>query len=112
MHVVWDTIFQKCASCTGGKVHIAKNESFIEITTSLVFALCFLPSAARSSKKIMSQGARFQGSWDFLAHFEVEGGRNFLFGMRRKIAWFHHVLSVSVVPSVSVESVPWSQMTC
>ena len=26
------------------------------------------------------------------------------FGIRHKIAWFYHVLFVSVVPSVSVES--------
>ena len=52
----------------------------------------------------MGRGDRFQGFRDFLAHFEVEGGRNFWFGMRHKTAWFYHVLSVSVVPSVSVES--------
>ena len=51
----------------------------------------------------MSQGARFQGLWDFLADFEAEECRNFWFGMRHKVAGFYHMLSVSVVPSVSVE---------
>ena len=50
------------------------------------------------------QFCRFQGFWDFLAHSEVEGVEFFWFGMRHKTEGFYHVLSVSVVPSVSVES--------
>ena len=76
MHVVRDTVLQKCASyqkkCTFHK------SIFFEISSSLIIALFFLPSAAQSSKIIMSHGARFQGFWDFLAHFEVEECRNFL----------------------------------
>ena len=52
----------------------------------------------------MSQGARFQGFWDFLAHFEVQGARNFWCDMCDRTTGFYHVLSVSVGPSVSVES--------
>ena len=66
-------------------------------------------------KKKMSQGSRFQGFWDFLGHFEVQGARNCWFEMRHKIAGFYHVLSVSVVPSVSVETAMESNdvlMTC
>ena len=85
---------------------------FFENSSSLVFALCCLPSATRSSKKIMSRGARFQGFWDLLAHFAIQGARNLGFGMRHKIAEFYHVLSVSVVPLVSVESAMECQMTC
>ena len=80
----------------------------------LIFALCFLPSAARSSKK-MDQVARNQGFCDLLVHFEVLGARHFWFRMRHKIAGFCHVLSVSVVPSVSVENAMESNdvlMTC
>ena len=39
-----------------------------------------------------------------LAHFEVEGPEIFGSGMCDRTAGFYHVLSVSVVPSVSVES--------
>ena len=52
----------------------------------------------------MSREARFQGFWDFLAHFEVEGVEFFGAGMCDRTAGSYHVLSVSVVPSVSVES--------
>ena len=39
------------------------------------------------------------------AHFEVDGSRNFGSGYVSQNSRFYHVLSVSVVPSVSVESV-------
>ena len=55
-------------------------------------------------KKKMNQGAGNQGFCDAVAHFEVQGARNFGVGMSHKIAGFYHVLSVSVVPSVFVES--------
>ena len=77
---------------------------FFEISSSLIFALCFLPSAARSSKKkTMSRGARFQG---FLRRVEIFGA-----GMCDRTAGFYHVLSVFVVLSVSVESAMECQMT-
>ena len=65
-------------------------------------------------KKIISRGARFQGFWDFSGHFEVEGARNFWCRecVTDRTAGFHHVLSVSVVPSVSVESAVECQMRC
>ena len=50
---------------------------FFEISSLSIFH-CFLPSAARSPKEILSRGARFQGFWDFLAHFEVEEESTFL----------------------------------
>ena len=78
--------------------------------------MCFLPSAVRSSKKKKKEPrARNQGFWDLLVHFEVQGARKFWFGMRHKIGGFYYVLSVSVVPSVSVESAMQSNdvlMTC
>ena len=52
----------------------------------------------------MSQGARFQGFWGLLAILKFRGPKFFWFGMCHKTAGFHNVLSVSVVPSVSVES--------
>ena len=61
-------------------------------------------------KKLMSQGDRFQGFWNILAHFEVEGGSKFLVRISLKITWFYRVLSVSVVPLVSVESAMESVM--
>ena len=68
------------------------------------FLQCVFYHLRHGRQKITSQGARNQGFWDLLAHSGVQGARNFLFGMRHKIAVFYHVLSVSVVPSVSVES--------
>ena len=79
----------------------------------LHFCTLFSTICGTVVKNKMSQGARFQGFCDFLAHFEVEGGRNFWFEMRHKIAVFYHVLSV--VPSVSVQSAMESNdvlMTC
>ena len=52
----------------------------------------------------MGRGSCFQGFWTSWPILRLRDGRNFWFGMRHKIAWFYHVLSVSVVPSVSVES--------
>ena len=71
--------------------------SFFEILGLLIVALCFLPSAARSLKRTKNTG----GFWDPLAHFEVEGVRHFGSGSVSKNSRFYHVLSVSVVPSVS-----------
>ena len=60
------------------KAHRKNVLFFSEISITLIFALCFLPSAARSSSlQKKSQRAHFQGFWDFLAHFEAQGARNF-----------------------------------
>ena len=77
---------------------------FFEILGSLIFALCFLPFAARSLKRTKNTGGSKLGFWDPLAHFEVEGGRNFGSGYVSQNNRFYHVLYVSVVPSLSVES--------
>ena len=69
-------------------------------------------NARHGRQKIMSRGARFQGFWDFSAHFEVEGVEIFGAGMCDRTAGFYHVLSVFVVLSVSVESAMECQMTC
>ena len=50
------------------------------------------------------------GFRDPLARFEVEEGRNFGSGYVSQNSRFFHVLSVSVVPSESVESVIESVM--
>ena len=60
-------------------------------------------------------GAVFKVFLDLLGHFEVQRARNFWFGMCHKTVGLYHVLSVSVVPSVSVESAMESNdvlMTC
>ena len=76
------------------------------------FLHCFFYHLRHNRLKIMRQGARFQGFRDSLAHFEVEVPEIFGSGICHKIAGFYHVLSVSVVPSVSVESAMECQMTC
>ena len=92
-------------------MHIAKMH-FFDFFCPLIFALCFLPSAARSLKRKKNTGGSKFGFGDSLAHFEVEGGRNFGSGYVTQNSRFYHVLSVSVVPSVSVESVIESVMLC
>ena len=59
---------------------------------------------ARWPKKINEARGPFSRFLGLLAHFEVEVHRNFGTGMCGRTAGFHHVLSVFVVPSVSVES--------
>ena len=87
--------------------HIAKCSFFFFFRNFELphFCTVFSTICGTVKKKILSQGARFQSFWDFLAHFEVQGARHFWFGMRHKIAGFYHELSVSVVPLVSVKSV-------
>ena len=57
-----------------------------------------------------TQGDRNWVFWDHLAHVEVEGGRNVGSEYVSQNSRFYLVLSVSVVPSVSVESVIESVM--
>ena len=109
MHVVRHILFQELL-LTQGKVHVAKMLFVFEILGILIFALCVLPSAARSLKRTRSTGGSKLGFWDRLAHFEVEGGRNFGSGCVSQNSRFHHALSVCVVPSESVESVIESVM--
>ena len=66
---------------------------------------CFLPSAARSLKRTKKHTGIEIRFWGPLCPFEVEGGRNLGSGYVLQNSRFCHVLSVSVVPSVSVESV-------
>ena len=81
-----------------------------QILGLLLFALCFLPPAARSLKRTKkTQEERNQG-FRTLGPFLRLRRSKFLFGICHKIAGIYHVLSVSVVPSVSVESVIESVM--
>ena len=50
MHVVWYILFQESASHQKRSVH-RKNASFFEFFGSLIFALCFVPSAARTLRR-------------------------------------------------------------
>ena len=91
-------------------VHLVSRMCFSP-EASLIFALCFLPSAACSLKRTKKHRRieiTFLGVC--VAHFEVEGVRNFGSGYVSQNSRFYHVLSVSVVPSVSVESVIESVM--
>ena len=62
-------------------------------------------------KKKISQGARFQGFGDFSAHFEVEEGQIFWFGMCHKTAGFT-TWCLSLWCRRYLWRVPWSQMMC
>ena len=73
---------------------------FFEISSQLIFALRFLQSTAQSLEKN-------NGSGSSKLRPEIFG-----VGMCDRTAGLYHVLSVSVVPSVSVESVMGCQMTC
>ena len=91
--------FSPKEKCTSQKCKI------FEISAHLIFALCFPPSAARSlkrTKKHKEIEIRFFGPP--VACFEGSRSPKFWCGMCDKTAGFYHVLSVSVVPSVSVES--------
>ena len=55
MHVVWYIVIEECASCPREMTH-RKNAHFVQISSPPIFAQCFLPSAARSFKKIMGLG--------------------------------------------------------
>ena len=90
--------------CLPGKNALRKNAYYLKFRAPSFLQCFFYHLRHGRQKKMMSQGARNQGFWDLLAHFEVQEARNFWFGMRHKIAGFYLVLSVSVVPSVSVES--------
>ena len=63
---------------TFGKVHIAKMKRFFKNSTSLSFALCFLPFAARSLKRTKNtEGSKlvfffFETLWPILRLREVE----------------------------------------
>ena len=76
MHVVWYILFQEFAS------HLRKKSTsqkciFFKISVTLIFSLYFPPSAARSLKRTKNTEGSKLGFWNSLAHFEVEGGRNF-----------------------------------
>ena len=111
-----DTSCFKNLLLTKGKVHIGKRCIFFEISIHLIFAPCFLPSAARSLKRTKKHRGieiRFLG---LLGPFlRLRGLEISVRDMRHKIAGFYHVLSVSVVPSVFVECATESNdvfMTC
>ena len=57
-----------------------KKAFFPQCLGSVIFSLCFLPSAARSLKRTKNTRGSKLGFWDPLAHFEVKGGRNFCSG--------------------------------
>ena len=83
-----------------------KSAYFFKISMSLIFATCFLPSAARSSKKkkiYKEPRGSFPSFLGLLGPFGGSRGSKFV---------FYHVLSVSVAPLVSVESAMECQMTC
>ena len=56
-HCFTNVCFLPREKCTSEDAYL------FEISSSLLFALCFVPSAARSSKEIMSRGASFHGFW-------------------------------------------------
>ena len=101
--MLFETQFYKHVLPVQGKVHIAKMHVFRNFEP-LIFALCFLTSATRSSKKKkMSRGASFlvwATSWPNLRLRELE---IFGSGCVTKIAGFYHVLVCLCVPLVSVE---------
>ena len=113
--MLFETRFYKHVLLVKEKMHIAKMRIFSKFRVPSFLHCVFYHLRHGRQKKKMRPGSRFQGFWDFLGHFEVQGARNCWFGMRHKIAGFCHVLSVSVVPSVSVERAMESNdvvMTC
>ena len=107
-HVVWSILFQEFAShrrkSAHHKMHIFRNFG------SLNFCTVFFHLRHGRRRERENTGGSKSGVWDPLAHFEVEGGRNFGSGYVSQNSRFCHVLSFSVVPSVSVESVMESVM--
>ena len=106
MHVVDYTLFLEFAS------HLRKSAHRKNV---FVFECCAFPSffhgAALSLKRTKkTQGIEMRFFGTPLAHFDFEGGRNFGSGYVSQNSKFYHVMSVSVVPSVSVESVIESVM--
>ena len=77
---------------------------------SLNFCTVFFHLRHGRRRERENTGGSKSGVWDPLAHFEVEGGRNFGSGYVSQNSRLCHVLSFSVVPSVSVESAMESVM--
>ena len=89
---------------TEGIVHIAKKTYFLDWATSFFRCVFYHLRHGRGRERKNTGGSKL-GFRDPLVHFEVEGSRNFGLGYVSQNSRFYHVLSVSVVPSVSVESV-------
>ena len=77
LKMLFETPCFKNLLLTKGNVHIAKMIVFSKFRFPSFLHCVFYHLRHGRQKKKMSRGARFQGFWDFLAHFEVEGGRNF-----------------------------------
>ena len=93
---------------------LRKNSYFTKFRAPSFLQCVFYHLRHGRQKKKRAKGLE-SGFWDLQAHFEVQGARNFWFGMRHNTAGFYHVLSASVVPLVSVESAMESKdvlMTC
>ena len=84
------------------KVHITQMHIFrnFELPYFCMVFSTICGTVVKQNNEAMGSFSRFLGR---LGPFWGWGSRNFCFGMRHKIARFYHVLSV--VPSVSVESV-------
>ena len=110
IHVVWHIVIEECASYL--RKMASKKLCIFRNFEPPPFCTVCSTSAARSSKKITSQRASFQffgTPWPILMLTIPE---IFGTGMFDRPAGFHHVLSVFVVLSVSVESARECQMTC
>ena len=108
MHVVWHIVIEEWL-LTQGKWHIVKMRSFRNFEHPH-FCTVFFHHLLHDRQKIMRQGAVFKvfgTSWPIL---RLKGPRNFWYKDVSQNSMFYHVLSVFVVPSVSVESVIVSVM--
>ena len=108
--MLFETRFYKHVLLTYGRVH------FLNVRIFSKFRSChFCTVFSTICGTVVAKVIEIYGFWDFLAHFEVQRDRHVWFEMRHKTAGFYHVLSVSVVPSMSVESAMESNdvlMTC
>ena len=74
--MLFETRFHKKVLLVLGKFHIAKMRVFFRNFDLPHFCTVFSPICGTQKK--MGPGTRNQGFWDLLAHFEVQGARNFV----------------------------------
>ena len=75
-NMLFNTHLYKHVALVQGKLHIAKKHFFRNFGLPHFYTV--LPSAARSSKKIMCQGARFQGFWTSWPILSFKEPKNFV----------------------------------
>ena len=80
------------------RVRISRKSSAVQSSFSFCTAFSAI-SGVEENERTKNTGRSKLCFWDPLAHFEVEEGRNFGSGCMSQNSRFHHVLSVSVVPS-------------